>query len=106
MDIAITSAISPGFYDLYTKTGGTIPKAISPTLHNVVEVLADFLRKKLSHHESCIHSYESLMHSILDEFGLIMYVQLSHNFGPVSLNRLQANMKHLADFATGVTLSD
>ena len=41
VDITITSAISPGFYDLYAKIGGAIPKVISPTLHDVVEVLAE-----------------------------------------------------------------
>ena len=33
------SAIAAGFYDLYAKIGGTIPKVISPTLLDVVEVL-------------------------------------------------------------------
>ena len=37
VDISITSAISPGFYDLYAKIAGVI----SPTLHDVVEVLAE-----------------------------------------------------------------
>ena len=41
VDISITSAISAGFYDLYAKIGGTIPKVISPTLLDVVEVLAE-----------------------------------------------------------------
>jgi len=41
VDITITSAISPGLYDLYAKIGGAIPKVISPTLHDVVEVLAE-----------------------------------------------------------------
>ena len=41
VDISITSAISPGFYDLYAKIGGTIPKVISPTLQDVVEVLSE-----------------------------------------------------------------
>ena len=41
VDISITSAISPGFYDLYAKIGGTIPEVISPTLQDVVEVLAE-----------------------------------------------------------------
>ena len=40
VDISITTAISAGVYDLYAKIGGTIPKVISPTLHDVVEVLA------------------------------------------------------------------
>jgi len=40
VDIAITSSISAGLYDLYAKIGGTTPKVISPTLHDVVEVLA------------------------------------------------------------------
>jgi hypothetical protein len=39
VDITITTAISAGLYDLYAKIGGTIPKVISPTLHDVVEVL-------------------------------------------------------------------
>jgi hypothetical protein len=40
VDISITTAISTGVYDLYAKIGGTIPKVISPTLHDVVEVAA------------------------------------------------------------------
>ena len=40
VDINITTAISAGVYDLYAKIGGTIPKVISPTLLDVVEVLA------------------------------------------------------------------
>ena len=39
VDITITTAISAGLYDLYAKIGGLIPKVISPTLHDVVEVL-------------------------------------------------------------------
>jgi hypothetical protein len=39
VDITITTAISQGVYDLYAKIGGTIPKVISPTLQDVVEVL-------------------------------------------------------------------
>ena len=39
VDITITTAISQGVYDLYSKIGGLIPKVISPTLHDVVEVL-------------------------------------------------------------------
>jgi hypothetical protein len=39
VDITITTDISAGLYDLYAKIGGTIPKVISPTLHDVVEVL-------------------------------------------------------------------
>ena len=38
VDIAITTSISAGLYDLYAKIGGTIPKVISPTLQDVVEV--------------------------------------------------------------------
>ena len=41
VDISITSAISAGFYDLYAKIGGVIPEVISPTLHDVVEVMAE-----------------------------------------------------------------
>ena len=41
VDITITTAISAGFYDLYAKIGGTFPKVISPSLLDVVEVLAD-----------------------------------------------------------------
>ena len=41
VDIAITSAISAGLYDLYAKIDGGIPRVISPTLHDVVEVLAE-----------------------------------------------------------------
>ena len=40
VDISITTAISAGVYDLYAKIGGTIPKVISPTLQDVVEVTA------------------------------------------------------------------
>ena len=40
VDITITTAISAGFYDLYAKVDGLIPKVISPTLYDVVEVLA------------------------------------------------------------------
>jgi len=38
VDIVITTSISAGLYDLYAKIGGTIPKVISPTLQDVVEV--------------------------------------------------------------------
>ncbi len=38
VDILITTVISAGVYDLYAKIGGSIPKVISPTLHDVVEV--------------------------------------------------------------------
>jgi len=41
VDISITSAIAAGFYDLYAKIGGATPEVVSPTLHDVVEVLAD-----------------------------------------------------------------
>ncbi|MBC8477455.1 MAG: hypothetical protein H8D49_03825 [Dehalococcoidia bacterium] len=41
VDISITSAISPGFYDLYAKINGGIPRVISPTLNDVVEVIPD-----------------------------------------------------------------
>ena len=40
VDISITTSISAGVYDLYAKIGGTIPKVISPTLNDVVEVTA------------------------------------------------------------------
>ena len=40
VDISITTAIAAGVYDLYAKIDGLIPKAISPTLYDVVEVLA------------------------------------------------------------------
>ena len=40
VDISITTSISAGVYDLYAKIGGTIPKVISPTLQDVVEVTA------------------------------------------------------------------
>ena len=39
VDVAVTTAISQGLYALYAKIGGTIPKVISPTLQDVVEVL-------------------------------------------------------------------
>ena len=41
LDIAITSALSAGLYDLYAKIDGGIPRVISPTIHDVVEVLAE-----------------------------------------------------------------
>ena len=41
VDISITAAISAGYYDLYARIGGTIPEMISPTLHDVVEVMAE-----------------------------------------------------------------
>jgi len=41
VDISITTAISAGFYDLYAKIGGTFPKIVSPSLLDVVEVLAE-----------------------------------------------------------------
>ena len=41
VDISITTSISAGVYDLYAKIGGTIPKVISPTLLDVVEMLAE-----------------------------------------------------------------
>ena len=40
VDVNITTALSAGVYDLYAKIGGTIPKVISPTLMDVVEMLA------------------------------------------------------------------
>lgn len=40
VDISITTAISAGVYGLYAKIGGAIPEVISPTLHDVVEVMA------------------------------------------------------------------
>ena len=40
LDISITTALSAGVYDLYAKIGGTIAKVISPTLLDVVEMLA------------------------------------------------------------------
>ena len=40
VDISITSALSSGLYDLYAKIGGLIPKVISPTLLDVVEMIA------------------------------------------------------------------
>ena len=39
VDITITTALAKGLYDLYAKIGGIIPKVISPTLYDVVEVL-------------------------------------------------------------------
>ena len=38
VDIAITTSISAGVYDLYAKIGGTFHKVISPPLQDVVEV--------------------------------------------------------------------
>ena len=40
VDISITSSLDGGLYDLYAKLGGLIPEAISPTLEDVVEMLA------------------------------------------------------------------
>jgi len=40
VDINITTALSAGVYDLYAKIGGTLPKVISPTLLDIVEMLA------------------------------------------------------------------
>ena len=40
VDISITTGLSAGVYDLYAKIGGTIPKVTSPTLLDVVEMLA------------------------------------------------------------------
>ena len=40
VDISITSALEGGLYDLYAKLGGLIPKVISPTLIDVVEMIA------------------------------------------------------------------
>jgi len=55
VDISITTAISAGFYDLYAKIGGAIPKVISPTLHDVVEVLAEIPDSEFG--EITINSY-------------------------------------------------
>jgi len=55
VDIAITSAISVGVYDLYAKIDGGIPKVISPTLHDVVEVLAEIPDSEFG--EITINSY-------------------------------------------------
>ena len=41
LDVSITTALSAGVYDLYAKIGGTIAKVISPTLLDVVEMLAE-----------------------------------------------------------------
>ena len=40
LDVSITTALSAGVYDLYAKIGGTIAEVISPTLLDVVEMLA------------------------------------------------------------------
>ena len=40
MDISITSALEGGLYDLYAKIGGLIPEVISPSLLDVVEMIA------------------------------------------------------------------
>ena len=55
VDIAITSAISAGVYDLYAKIDGGIPRVISPTLHDVVEVLAEIPESEFG--EITISSY-------------------------------------------------
>ena len=55
VDIAITSAISAGLYDLYAKIDGGIPRVISPTLHDVVEVLAEITESEFG--EISITSY-------------------------------------------------
>ena len=41
VDITITTGISAGVYDLYAKIDGVFPRVISPTLHDVVEVMAE-----------------------------------------------------------------
>ena len=41
VDISITSAISAGFYDLYAKIAGGVPRVISPVLIDVIEVLPE-----------------------------------------------------------------
>ena len=41
VDIAISSSKSPGFYDLYGKIDGSIPRVTSPVLQDVVEVLGE-----------------------------------------------------------------
>ena len=41
LDVSITTTLSAGVYDLYAKIGGTIAKVISPTLLDVVEMLAE-----------------------------------------------------------------
>jgi len=55
VDISITSAISAGVYDLYAKIDGLIPRVISPTLHDVVEVLAEIPESEFG--EITISSY-------------------------------------------------
>ena len=55
VDISITSAISAGVYDLYAKIDGLIPRVISPTLHDVVEVLAEITESEFG--EISITSY-------------------------------------------------
>ena len=40
VDISITLALDGGLYDLYAKLGGLVPKVISPTLLDVVEMIA------------------------------------------------------------------
>ena len=39
VDIAISSSKAPGFYDLYGKIDGGIPRVTSPVLQDVVEML-------------------------------------------------------------------
>ena len=56
VDINITTAISPGVYDLYAKINGVIPRVISPVLQDVVEVYEEVPESEFG--EITITSYE------------------------------------------------
>jgi hypothetical protein len=58
VDIAITTAISPGVYDLYAKIDGVIPRVISPTLYDVVQVVEEVPESQFG--EITITAYEKV----------------------------------------------
>lgn len=58
VDISITSAISEGLYDLYAKIDGGIPRVISPTLHDVIQVLPEIPESEFG--EITITGYEKV----------------------------------------------
>jgi hypothetical protein len=58
VDINITSAISPGTYDLYAKIDGVSPEVISPVLNDVVVVAEEVPESEFG--EITIVSYEKV----------------------------------------------
>jgi hypothetical protein len=58
VDINITSAISPGTYDLYAKIDGISPEVISPVLNDVVVVAEEVPESEFG--EITIVSYEKV----------------------------------------------